>query len=367
MLWLLVPYRRRITLKAPDDDAEAEPQRDGETKLPALSVIVYAAFNADDLEQMLPLVLRQEYPGEFEVIVINDGSSLDLADVVKRLQNEYPNLRHTFVPEEAHNLSRKKLAISLGIKAAKHDYIVLTTAGCKPASLQWLRLMGRHFAAGKQVVLGWSRISGLRKAMPAFDQIATGATWLSAALGRHPYRGTGNNLAYARKLFFDAKGFSRSMNMHNGDDDLFVNQIVTPDNTAVELSPGARMSVRYYDPLKAWREMKMNHAFTARFLPKGARIFMGFSTIMMWVWIAAIAVAAVFSIPNLLPSCLLILLIPALWIPLTKSWQTTGLTLGVRLAGALLWWQILWRWTADLKARFLCNRGERRNYTWWQK
>ncbi len=364
MLWLLWPYRMRIRIgssaSSDDDETSAAP-------LPPVSVLIYACCNPESLEKMLPMVLEQDYPAEFEVIVVNDGSSSELSDVVKRLAHTHGNLYQTFVPEEAHNLSRKKLAVSLGIKAAKTDYVVLTTADCRPCSHNWLRLMARHFAEGKQVVLGWGRISGLKSAMEAFDQAATGVTWLSAASHGHPYRGTAMNLAYARKLFFDAKGFSRTLNLHHGDDDLFINQIATPGNTAVELSPKARMNASFHNPSKVWHDLKLRHTFTARRLPKGQSRLMGFSTLMMWVWLGAMATCAVFTIPNMLPSCILLLMIPALWVPLTLAWRRTGRVLGLRLRAPFLWWQMLWRWIPDIRAKMSCASAERRNYTWLQK
>lgn len=366
MLWLLVCYRRRVvSVSSAAREADAALPAGG--TLPPVSVIVYANYNAGDLEETLPLILAQEYPAEFEVIVVNDGSSSELSDIVKRYSRDYPNLYQTFVPEKAHNLSRKKLAISLGIKAARTDYVVLTEAYGRPRSRRWLHLMARHFASGKEVVLGWGRISGLKSAMKAFDQAATGTTWLSAALAGHPYRGTGLNIGYSRRLFFEAKGFSRTLNLHHGDDDLFVNQIATPDNTAVELSPQARISARAERPAAMWREEKLRHAFTARMLPGGAHRFMGFSTLMLWAWVASAVVSVVFTLPNLLPGCVVLAFAAALWIPLTLTWRRTGKALGVRLRPAVLWWMMLWRWIPDLRARLRCTSTERRNYTWLQK
>lgn len=366
MLWLLICYRRRIARLSAAAEADTHTD-DTDGQLPPVSVIVYASYNAAELEETLPGILTQEYPGEFEVIVVNDGSCSELSDVVKRYSHDYPNLYQTFVPEKAHNLSRKKLAISLGIKAARTDYVVLTEACGRPGSRRWLRLMARHFVSGKEVVIGWGRIAGLRSAMKSFDQAATGATWLSAALAGHPYRGTALNIGYSRRLFFEAKGFSRTLNLHHGDDDLFVNQIATAENTAVELSAAARVSALAENPSAMWREEKLRHTFTARMLPKGPRRMMGLSTLMMWVWVAATAVCAVFTIPNMLPVCVLAVLAAALWIPLSLAWLRAGKALGARLKAPLLWWLMLWRWVPCLRARLRCASADRRNYTWLQK
>lgn len=366
MAWLLTVYRLRTRIRETEPPEEIPP-----AALPAVSVIIYANDNAADLRRMLPVVLGQEYPeGKMEVIVVNDGSVDDVTDVVNYLGLQHKNLYITFVPPEAHNLSRKKLAVSLGIKAARNEVIVLTTAEAVPASRRWLRDMAFPFSAeggAKDVVLGRAAVTGLRRPMLRFDQAFQNALWLSAALHGHPYRGTGFNLAYRRQLFFSAKGFSRSLNLHYGDDDLFVNQISTPDNTAAVLTPGSLVKVRFQRPRHAYRDLRLQHCFTARFLPKGPRRLMGVSTLAIWLWVAAVTVGCVFSLPNWFPACVFAATVPALWIPLTVNWLRTGHALGLRLSPVLLWWEMLWRWLPDYRRRLRCTSSRRRNYTWLQK
>lgn len=373
MTWLLTVYRSRISLRAdslPADDTYRDTvSADDDTActgspMPPVSVIVYACDNSRRLAAMLPAVLGQRYNGEFDVIVVNDGSSEEVNDVIKLLSADNPNLHQTFVPVGARNLSRKKLAVSLGIKAARHDNIILTTAACTPVSDRWLALMARHFADGKEVVLGAATIGGLKSAMTRFDEVATLATWLSAARKGHPYRGTGWNLGYTRRLFVDAKGFSGSLNLHGGDDDLFVNHVATAGNTAVELSPDALMTVGSSRPANEARETKLHHVFTSRYLPKGPRRIMGLSTLMMWLWLAAMVTMLVFTIPNMIGVALLPVMAAALWIPLTMAWRRTAATLGVSLPAATLWLLMLWRWVPTLAARIECNGSDRANYTW---
>lgn len=363
--FLLTVYRRFTRLRQADGSTDI----DTDEGLPGVSVIIYARDNASDLREMLPEILSQEYPaGKMEVIVVNDGSVDEVTDVVNYLAADHRNLYITFVPDEAHNLSRKKLAISLGIKAARKEVVVLTTAECRPASQRWLRLMAAPFASPAcGVVLGWADIASLPGAARRFDEVARGTTWLSAALRGKPYRGTGHNLAYRRDLFFEAKGFSRSLNLHNGDDDIFINQIANQANCRVVLSPEARMSVNFQRPAAAYRDLRLRHCFTQRRLPKDARRMMGAGTLAMWTWVAATAIGVTFSLPNWFPACLFAATIPALWIPLTVNWLRTGGTLGVNLSPALLWWQMLWRWVSCLRCRMACGGSDRRNFTWHTK
>ena len=364
MLWLLTFYRARVIRPA---KAAAKEPAAGEGNYPAISVVVYANDNAMALGRLLPQIFGQDYPAPMEVVVVNDGSVEDVTDVVNRLSLTYKNLYQTFVPDEAHNLSRKKLGISLGIKAARNHYVVLTDAGCIIPSDTWLRKMAAPFAQGKEVSLGCACIAGLKGAMNRYDETAATVKWLSAALGGHPYRGTGFNLGYSRAAFFAAKGFSRSLTLHFGDDDVFVNQIVNSENTAVVLSHGSVLTVDCADPAKALNELRLRHSFTARFLPKGASAFFGFSTTVMWVWLAATVTGIVFSLPNVLPACVFLALIPCVWIPVAIAWRKSAAATGVALNPWSLPFVAMWRWTRTLRYRIKCGRASRRNYTWLQK
>ncbi|MDE6403682.1 MAG: hypothetical protein K2K86_07730, partial [Muribaculaceae bacterium] len=84
-----------------------------------VSIVVYARDNSARLEALLGDLLSQTYSAPYEIIVVNDSGGYACSDVVTRLSLRHANLRMTFVPEQAHNLSRKKLAVTLGLKAAR--------------------------------------------------------------------------------------------------------------------------------------------------------------------------------------------------------------------------------------------------------
>ena len=377
MLWLLTAVRNRLMLcvkAAASADAgwrnDADTDNLGDDRqpssLPGVSVIVYATDNPESLTRLLDNLFNQDYVGKKEIIVVNDGSSSDVTDVVNRLGLDHPELYQTFVPDEAHNLSRKKLGISLGVKAARYPYVVLTCDNCMPLSASWLSCMARPFAGGKDVALGYASVKGLKKSSDIFDEVVSAVVWLTAALRRHPYRGIGYNIGYKKSLFFDVKGFSRSLTLHNGDDDLFVNQITDGGNTAVVLSPDSLVEVNAYNPRKLLRESRLNHSFTARFLPKGSGRFFGFATITLWLWLAATTVGIVFSLPNALPACLFLLTVPGLLIPMSLAWGKTAGALGIRLSSWGASWHMFWRWIRNLRYSLACGSASRRNYTWLQ-
>lgn len=118
-LYYLIAYARPLRASKRTDDTLEEGN-----KLP-VSIIIYAKNDSENLKKHLPALLTQDYP-EYQVVVINDGSSDDTDDTLKFFQNEYKHLYHTYVPSAARYLSRRKLAFTLGVKAAKYDILLFT-------------------------------------------------------------------------------------------------------------------------------------------------------------------------------------------------------------------------------------------------
>lgn len=96
-------------------------------ELPPISVIICAREESENLRRNLGAVLEQDYP-QFEVIVINDGNTDESEDYLTILEEKYPHLYHSFVPDSSRYISRKKLAVTLGIKASKYEWLVFTNA-----------------------------------------------------------------------------------------------------------------------------------------------------------------------------------------------------------------------------------------------
>lgn len=265
-------------------------------ELPPLSVIIYAREEVENLRRNLTAVLEQDYPN-FEVIIINDGNADESEDYLTQLEEKYPNLYHSFVPSSSRYISHKKLAITLGVRASKHDWLVFTEANCLPDSNQWLRTLARNFTPHTQIVLGYSgyeRGKGWLHKRVSFDNLFHAMRYLGYALAGRPYIGIGRNMAYCKELFYAQKGFSAHLDLQRGDDDLFINKAATPENTRVETDADAIVRVQPVYRAKDWREEKVNYAMTAHFYKGPQRYLSGMETgtrlLFYAAWIGAVAV-----------------------------------------------------------------------------
>ena len=229
-------------------------QTDSDVQLPAVSVIVCAHNEYDNLQDYLSILLEQDYPC-YEVIVVDDCSEDGSDLLLERWSRQYGNLYHTFVPRGARVLSNKKLALTIGIKAAHHDYLLLTDADCRPESKFWIREIMQGFSNEQtELVLGFSPYfekKGLLNHIIGYDTLFNGLQYMGMARAGKPYMGVGRNLAYKRETFFSVGGFKGLLGNRAGDDDLFVNRIANAANTVVVNNPN---SIVWSVPKTTWRE-----------------------------------------------------------------------------------------------------------------
>ena len=304
--------------------------------LPSTSVIVYSPGDAEILAKTLPNLLKQDFTGPYEVIVVDDGAYSDTDMVVKRLKHSFSDLYLTFAPDGARVLSRKKLALTLGIKAAKGDIIVVTDATTVVPSDKWLQSMVAPFTdQSVDVVLGYNHhlmpdYSWKGRQVAVFDAASDDVAWLSAAIEGNPYRGSANNLAYRKEKFFQIKGFSKSLNLRNGDDDIFVSEITDGAGVRVILSEDTIGTFGYdYGVKKDMYLSRLHHAFTGKNLSKSSRNILTFGEVTMWL-IMAFALAGGFfaGVTNLFGWTLALVIILAMFVIVTVMWGKTFPVLG---------------------------------------
>ena len=119
LIYLLL-FRRLAAYKQPVPDRET---------LPSVSVIVAARDEARNLTKFLPIILDQDYR-DFEVVVIDDQSEDGTRELLEEMQLVYPRLKVVTITEHVNEFAGKKLALTLGIKAAQHEILLFTDADC---------------------------------------------------------------------------------------------------------------------------------------------------------------------------------------------------------------------------------------------
>jgi cellulose synthase/poly-beta-1,6-N-acetylglucosamine synthase-like glycosyltransferase len=260
-LWFWLRYFRPFTRRP----AEAEASEPGPDNEP-VSIIVCAHNELENLRELVPLLLRQDYPASFELVLIDDRSEDDTYLYAQQLSQYYPGrFRLVTVARTPAGFSPKKYALTLGIKAARYERLVFTDADCRPVSLDWLRLLQRGFAQspGADLVLGFSGYAerpGLLNKLLRYETLLTGAQYLSFAWAGRPYMGVGRNLAYTKATFNSTKGFASHIRRLSGDDDLLVQDAVAAGaHAAVVADYEAQTLSEPAETWAAWWRQKRRH------------------------------------------------------------------------------------------------------------
>ncbi len=244
--------------------AFAKPQPGNPKRIP-ISVIVCAKNEAENVAKFVPLLAEQEYP-DFEIVLIDDASTDNTLELFEGFEKQYPNIKLVKVENNEAFWGNKKFALTLGIKAAKNEYLLFTDADCHPVSKNWIREMSSQFTIQKTIVLGYGaydKLPGFLNKIIRFETLLTAVQYFSWAKAGRPFMGVGRNLAYKKEEFFNVRGFMDHMKIRSGDDDLFINQAARAKNTTICYSPD---SFTYSEPKKTfkdWFTQKRRHVSTA--------------------------------------------------------------------------------------------------------
>ena len=264
-----------------------KPQEALSKSLP-VSIIICAKNEAQNLKRFLSSVVSQEYPN-FEIVLINDASNDDTLEVMEAYAERHENIKLVNVKSIEAFWGNKKYALTLGIKAAKNEYLLFTDADCRPLSKFWVNEMASHFSDKKSIILGYGAYSKIKNSflnkVIRFETLTTAVNYFSFSLAGLPYMGVGRNLAYSKKEFFKANGFITHIKVRSGDDDLFVNQVATKDNTAICVSKESFTESIPKTTLKSWFKQKRRHVSTAKYYKPKDKIMLAalyISGLLFW-------------------------------------------------------------------------------------
>ncbi len=268
---------------------------------PPVSVVVTINDNLYYVQEVLPLLLAQDYP-EYEVVVVDNGSGIDVSESLKAYAAHDPRIKYTRINPDPKFRSRRKFVLTVGIKACSYPDILFTETNCRPVSKNWLGMMAKGFTTG-QVVIGYTGIEpgkGLANRIIRCSRLMTSVRYLSAAIRGRTYRGISSNLGFTSELYFKNKGYNY-LNMNIGDEDLFVRKIATPSNVSVVLHPKATIRESHYGGLSMWYSERKFFSYAFRYYPAGVKASVSIELLSRFLFFgAAIAI--------------LVLRLPVLWI-----------------------------------------------------
>lgn len=215
---------------------------------PSVSIVIYANNQYTDLRLNLPEFLNLDYP-DYEVIVVNDCSEDDSEELLERFAEQYSHLKTIEMKQSLNWFKGQKFPLSIGIKSAKNDILLLTDIRCRPVSNRWISEMVESYGDQTEIVIGYTafRTPSKINIWIRFTAFYEALFYFSMGMARNAFKGVGTNLSYRKSLFYQQQGLISHYAINAGDDELFVNQAATRSNVSVQFSPESIME--YTKPL----------------------------------------------------------------------------------------------------------------------
>ena len=239
---LVNPFFRRLRWPEEEGGAEQdgnEPAMEPETgkQAVAISVLLPVHEAQESLERHLEAFLTQDYR-HYQVVVVAQKGDHATEDVLKRLRDKYGHLYYTMIPASSRYMSREKLQVTLGVKAAENEWIILSSPTCLPGR-QWLNGMAAHLTEDRHIALGVVLLGEDADGYRRFRHIRTLYYLLRRAQRGTALRTHMANVAFRKSDFIAGKGYLGSLQLVRGELDFLVNKYAEGTDCAVVLSPCA--------------------------------------------------------------------------------------------------------------------------------
>ena len=286
------PFFRK-TDKADDFDT---PNSVNDSDMPRITVLVLANNNAQALDANLSIILTQDYAPGYEVIVVGEKGDLPTEAVVEQYAHR-GHLYATYIPHRSLFMSKSKLAVALGVKAAHNEWIVMVNAECRPQSDVWLKTLASRMDSDANLVMGYSNYDSEARGYYRFARLRTMCYMLRRAVGSVAYRTNGTNIAFRRSEFIAQEGYRGNLQLVNGEYDFIINKYAQPGQTRVVTAEDAW--IREDSPTsKQWHDRDICYAHIRKFLSRSTapRTLFNFDMTMMYANYAALVASIVLSV-----------------------------------------------------------------------
>jgi len=128
----------------------------------SFSIIMNVYDQAQELESNLPSILSLKYEPGYEVIVVDETSTDNTEEVLKLMKKEYSHLYMTFLPKPNRLVVRKKMALHIGSKASKYDWLILSKIDKVPSNEDLLESINEELDESADLTLGYITKKGVR-------------------------------------------------------------------------------------------------------------------------------------------------------------------------------------------------------------
>lgn len=242
---------------------------------PPVSVIVTVrGENEHFLADELPVLLNQQYQ-HYEVVVVYIGGDMEYYEELQSIRNNYSYMRLTKMGGNERIHISTKQALNVGIKSAQYEALLFTTTGAMPKSEEWVSFMAKGFEYG-EVVMGPAIASyehdNLKNYLKRMVELHSLRNAISSAIRGNFYSAPRCNYGFTKSLYNSTRGYNH-LGIDIGDNDLYLQDIVTPERLAVVLSAHTIVQQQQPEEWGEWLEHTRYYGSTAEHYPARCRTF----------------------------------------------------------------------------------------------
>ena len=202
---------------------------------PKVSVVIISNGTAEQMDQHLPVLLTQDYAPGYEVVVVAVKGDSATEDVLKRYASN-PHLYPTFVPGRSLFMSRAKLALTIGVKAAHNEWVLVADSRHVPQSDEWIKTMATHCDDSTDMIMGYTGYDDATTSYRRFERLREQTYFLRRAFRNEALCTKGANLMFRKSRFIQGDGYRGNLQYIQGEYDFLINKYGAQAATEVVLA-----------------------------------------------------------------------------------------------------------------------------------
>ena len=224
--------------------------------LPAVSIIIAARNEEQNIGRCLDSMIRLTYPPHLlEIVVVDDRSTDGTRSIVDRYAETFPRISVVTTAPEQGQLRGKTNAVTHGIEKSTGEIILFTDADCSVPE-RWVEETVKYYVDQKVgIVAGFTELDarnwfGAIQAIDWFSLFSVAAAMIRL---RYPVTAVGNNLS-VRRAAYEAVGGYRTIPFSVTEDYALFHAITTGTDYRARL-PLDPATVVHSRPCETWREL----------------------------------------------------------------------------------------------------------------
>ena len=266
-----------------------------------VSVIIVVSNNGEALRDSLIQVLEQDYP-LFEVVVVNENSSDDTEFILYVLQANYPNLTVINLGKNDNKFERYKFSLSIGIRSAKYENVLLMNVSCLPKTYNWLTYMMSpvNENSNKKIITGISlreQSKGLPNILEKYDETTTYMNLISYTLYGNAYTSNGMNMIYNKQWLLNKQGFISQYAISCNQEDFFVHKNANKKNTAIVCNKDSFLYLPAYNSFVTFFRVKFATSLSHKMLAFKDKLLLSLNPITSFLYYIGIVLLLFFGFP----------------------------------------------------------------------